>query len=314
MSYESKMLREFLMPTQKEVGNALLRTLFWHGGTIKEFGGGEEIVAELADTFELDDRQRAAFLETTYRKENRKKKSYLWHRLLFRAADALSREKLVSRPSETARLTKKREWMLTEKGFDKAMTLCKIPALKKESLPVKSYEVQKVVKQLTEAPPPEDYNPIDASKRIVQVTSQSALRKRGFRQAIIEAYDFRCAVCGFKMPSPDSLTWEVEAAHIVPNRSLGKDDVWNGIAFCHLHHWAFDVGWFTLSEGFRIDVSPSARKIPPGLGKIDEHDFLGFLSRRDSLLVLPERREIYPHLNAIRWHRKNVFEPANLLK
>lgn len=119
------------MPTRKEVQQVLLRTLLRHGGTIKEFGAGEEIVREMADEFELNASQRAAYLETIYRKQNRVKKAFLWHRLLFRAADALAQEQMVSRPTQTLQLTNRREWMLTEKGFDEALKLCNIPVSKK---------------------------------------------------------------------------------------------------------------------------------------------------------------------------------------
>ncbi len=36
---------------------------------------------------------------------------------------------------------------------------------------------------------------------------------------------------------------------------MGKDDIWNGIALCHLHHWAFDVGWFALLNDYNIQLS-----------------------------------------------------------
>jgi len=124
MSYERRMIEQLAMPKREQVEQALLRKLLKHGGVIKEFGAGETIVDEIATDFGLNDRQRIASLETVYRKENRVKKSFLWHRLLFRAADTLAREKLVSRPTETFRLTKKREWMLTEKGFDEALWAC----------------------------------------------------------------------------------------------------------------------------------------------------------------------------------------------
>ena len=132
------------MPTLAEVEQALLRALLKHGGVIKEFGAGQEIVDEIANEFELDELQRSAFLETIYRKENRAKKSLLWHRLLFRAADALARNNLVTRPTQTLQLTKKREWLLTEKGFDDALKLCKIPIARKEFLPTKSFGVNPV--------------------------------------------------------------------------------------------------------------------------------------------------------------------------
>ena len=98
MSYQSRMLEQLTMPRRAEVQNALLRTLLKHGGVVKEFAAGEEIVDELADRFRLNPAQRTAALETVYRKENRLKKTLLWHRLLFRAADALATDSLVSRP------------------------------------------------------------------------------------------------------------------------------------------------------------------------------------------------------------------------
>ena len=255
MSYERKMLENLEMPTRKEVENALLISLFNHNGAIREFGAGEEIVDEIANDFGLNEEQRTTYLETIYKKENRVKRSYLWHRLLFRAADSLAKEKLISRPSKTILITHEREWMLTEEGYDRVLELLRIPISQKEVLPVKSYEVRKVVKKIYEQDRPENYNPLEKNKQIVKVTREANLRNRAFRQAILEAYGYRCAVCGMKIYSPNTLQWEVEAAHIVPRSSNGKDDILNGIALCHLHHWAFDVGWFTLEDNFTILAS-----------------------------------------------------------
>ena len=105
MSYESRMLEQLEMPTRTMVGRVLLRTLLKHGGVVKEFGAGQEVVDEIADQFQLNERQRTAALETVYRKENRLKKALLWHRLLFRAADSLANDGLVSRPTQTFQLT-----------------------------------------------------------------------------------------------------------------------------------------------------------------------------------------------------------------
>lgn len=225
MSYESEMLKSLKMPVRKEVEKALLEAFYKHNGVIKEFGAGEQIVDELADNFKLTEKQRDAYLETIYRKENRLKKSYLWHRLLFRAADSLANENLISRPTETFRLTNQREWMLTEKGFDVALKLLDIPNSKKEFLSTKSYEVQKIVKKIKKSKRPVHYDPIDSEKRITTKITESKLRKRGFRWAVIEAYDFKCAICGMKINSPDGHQWEVEAAHIVPHKINGKDDI-----------------------------------------------------------------------------------------
>ena len=307
MSYEGKMLEQLEMPTRKQVEQALLQALLQHGGAIKEFSSGQEIVDEIADNFKLNERQRSAFLETVYRKENRLKKSLLWHRLLFRAADSLAKENLVSRPTQTVQLNQRKEWMLTEKGFDEALKLSNIPVAKKNSLPTKSYEVQKIVKKLNESPRPKNYIPFDKERKVTKSTRETVLRLRGFRQAVIEAHDCRCAVCRLKINSPDFLSWEVEAAHIVPHSSMGRDDIWNGIALCHLHHWAFDVGWFTLQDNYLIQSSPQIHSLPSDFGKLGDYEFFNALANNNTRILLPNRNEIYPHLNAVRWHRQNVF-------
>src|SRR6266545_6384194 len=309
MSYESRMLADLAMPSRGKVQRALLRTLLKHGGVVKEFAAGEHVVRELADQFNLNSAQRTAALETVYRKENRPKKTLLWHRVLFRAADALASDGLVSRPTQTSRLTGNREWMLTERGFDEALRISDMPTTEKDWLPIKSYEVQKVVNKLLEAPRPENYQPFDRTRRRIRRISETALRVRSFRQAVIEVYDFRCAVCGLKINSPDSLCWEVEAAHIVPHGSFGRDDIFNGIALCRFHHWAFDVGWFALLDNYRICVSSKLSHLPTDFGRMGDRELIRALSNRGSGIRLPSERRVYPHINSIRWHREFVFNP-----
>ncbi len=303
------MLEQLAMPTRTEVARALLQTLLKNGGVVKEFGAGQDVVDQLADEFHLSNAQRTAALETVYRKENRLKKALLWHRLLFRAADSLANNGLVSRPTQTFHLTQRREWMLTEKGLDEALRISDIPTKEKDSLPIKSYEVQKVVKKLLETRRPENYQPFDQNRKLVRTVRETALRVRGFRQAIIEVYDFRCAVCGLKINSPDSLCWEVEAAHIVPHGSFGRDDIFNGIALCRFHHWAFDVGWFALLDNYRICVSSKLSHLPTDFGRMGDRELIRALSNRGSGIRLPSERRVYPHINSIRWHREFVFNP-----
>lgn len=307
MSYEGRMRDEYKMPSNEEVEHALLVSLFNHNGTIKEFASGEEIVDEIADYFHLNEHQRTAVLERIYRKEDRIVKSPLWHRLLYRAANSLSNKKLVSNPSTTFNLTNRKEWMLTENGFDEALKLLKIPTEQKEILPIRSYEVQKVVNKLIEAPRPESYHPIEVKRALTTVTREISIRKRGFRQAVIEAYDFKCSVCGLKINSPKRSIWEVEAAHIVPHSSKGKDDVLNGIALCHLHHWAFDVGWFSVLDDYTIRVSPEADNLKEEFGKIGNYDFIKSFAQSVQKISLPSHENIYPHLNSIKWHREYIF-------
>ena len=171
MSYEGQMLLDLNMPTRQEVEKVILKTLFKYNGVIKEFASGDPIVNEIADEFSLNENQRTIVLERIYRKENRIVKTPLWHRLLYRAADILAKEKLVSRPTSTILITNKKEWMLTESGFDKALKLSNISESKKEHLLTKSFEVQKIVKKIIESPRPDQYNPINPDKKTATVTS-----------------------------------------------------------------------------------------------------------------------------------------------
>jgi putative restriction endonuclease len=197
--------------------------------------------------------------------------------------------------------------MLTERGFDEALRICDRPVAVKESLLIKSYEVQKVVNKLVAASRPENYQPFDRSQKLVKTTGEAGVRLRGFRQAVIEVYDFRCAVCALKINSPDSSCWEVEAAHIVPHGSFGRDDLFNGIALCRFHHWAFDVGWFALHDNYRIQVSSKLSQLPSDFGRLDDYEFVASLMKNGAGIRLPKNREIYPHINSIRWHRQFVF-------
>jgi len=112
-----------------------------------------------------------------------------------------------------------------------------------------------------------------------------------------------------KIYSPNTLQWEVEAAHIVPHSSNGKDDILNGLALCRLHHWAFDVGWFTLEDNFKILTSRRIQDLSADFGSMGDYNFMEQLSKENLLRFLPEKQEIHPHPNATRWHRENIFYP-----
>ena len=308
MSYEGDMLKQLQMPDKTDVAQAVLRSLFYHNGTLKAFTDDEDIVVKIADEFKLDDEQRTAELETVYHKENRIKKVNLWHRLLFRAADILAKKQLVSRPSDTAKLTNRKEWMLTELGYDTALEQLHLPRERKDYLSVQSYEVQKIVKKITEKPCPKSYNPIaQMGKATVLTTKEVKLRRRGFRQAVVETYDFRCAICGLKLHIPLTQHWEVEAAHIVPHSANGKDDIWNGIALCRFHHWAFDVGWLAILDDFHVIPSKHVDSLDAQTGVMHDISLFERFCSDNIQIRLPSNENCFPHISSLQWHRENVF-------
>lgn len=307
MSYEREIFTALQLPSREGVVKALLSALLANRGVVKEFGSGaQEVADEIADRLSLNNEQRTHKMETIVRKEGRLKTFPAWNRLLFRSADYAAKLGLVTRPTLTIRLTGKREWMLTEKGIDAALRLSG-KHLRKEDLPVSTYEVERVKKEIVQAKRPLEYLPIDLKKKKRTVTRNTVLRYRGFRLAVIDSYQHRCCVCGLLLPSPDFLSWEVEAAHIVPHRYLGKDDIWNGIALCHFHHWAFDAGWFTLNENFTIQTSRIAPRLSREQGRMKKFDLFTITLPTGGKINLPESRELYPHEKSLQWHRTNVF-------
>lgn len=138
----------------------------------------------------------------------------------------------------------------------------------------------------------------DAELLSVDQTPRPASRDQGFRRAIVTAYDHRCAICGVKMMTSDGHT-AVDAAHIKPWSISFNDNPRNGIALCKLCHWAFDEGMISVSAKFIVMTSPqlNANHNIPG-------HVITFASRK---IIGPEERNLWPDLEALNWHRQNVF-------
>jgi putative restriction endonuclease len=77
------------------------------------------------------------------------------------------------------------------------------------------------------------------------------LHQASFREAIIMAYNGRCALSG--LPEPLLL----DAAHIVAdkNERLGQPVVPNGIPLSKIHHAAFDAHLIGIDPNYRLHVS-----------------------------------------------------------
>ena len=80
---------------------------------------------------------------------------------------------------------------------------------------------------------------------------QQRLHQASFREAVISAYNGRCALSG--LPEPLLL----DAAHIVEdkNERLGQPIVPNGIPLSKIHHAAFDAYLIGIDPDYRLHVS-----------------------------------------------------------
>lgn len=143
-----------------------------------------------------------------------------------------------------------------------------------------------------------DYKTVSAEKQV----SKRNKRDSKFRQNVLHAYGYSCAVCGFNLRMK-TLPVGLEAAHIKWHQHGGPDTENNGLALCANHHKLLDSGVLTLSDDYRIVLSKWIYDPDRENSFIREHQ------KRE--IRLPRNRKHSPSKNYIRWHREEVFkEPA----
>ena len=133
--------------------------------------------------------------------------------------------------------------------------------------------------------------------RISYLTSRP-VRDRVFRSKILEAYDCRCALTGFKFINGGGRA-EAEAAHIKPVEHAGPDTVSNGLALSGTVHWMFDRGLLSLSEDLEILISST----------INDQDGVRKVLNTSLRANEPTASRYRPHPRYLSWHRDNCFKP-----
>lgn len=129
-----------------------------------------------------------------------------------------------------------------------------------------------------------------------EITSQ--VRDQGFRKAIIQLYEHRCALCGIRMLTPEGHTI-VEAAHIVPWCESKNDKPQNGLALCRLCHWSFDEGLMGVGQDYEVLISLSVRQ---------DNNFPGHMETLSGRGIFkPQDKKFWPDQNNLALHRKNTF-------
>lgn len=120
-----------------------------------------------------------------------------------------------------------------------------------------------------------------------------------FRQQVLRAYNYQCAICGFNLRH-DNMPVGLEAAHIKWKQHGGPCEIPNGLALCAIHHKAFDKGSIGLSEDMRVMVSEAVNG-----GEIIERLFWDFVGKP---IALPGVKGNYPKEGFVEWHRREVFK------
>lgn len=110
-----------------------------------------------------------------------------------------------------------------------------------------------------------------------QNNSRPAREQRLFRENVLKAYNYQCAITGQSIFIDNRVL--LEAAHIIPYRDVGSFAVSNGIALSYEMHKMFGNGLFGFfydeNGNLRIRVSHSHRIV----------DKYGILNRLDNRIV-----------------------------
>lgn len=136
----------------------------------------------------------------------------------------------------------------------------------------------------------------------LDLTVAATIRRRprppGFRDAVLRAYEHRCAVCGFQALLDGSVVG-VEAAHVRWHAYAGPSTVENGLALCIVHHKLFDFGAVGLSTDRRVLVSARVS----GDGEVVER----VLRHHGQRLRTPQTGAATVADRFADWHRREVF-------
>lgn len=121
------------------------------------------------------------------------------------------------------------------------------------------------------------------------------LRSRAFRDLVLYFYGYRCAITreSFVIDHKDFIN--LEAAHILARASGGGSNPSNGMALERNLHWAFDKGFFTVTDEYKVEVHPQAMRIPY------------LKDKHGAEIALPEDSRTRPNKDSLKWHRENVF-------
>lgn len=137
-------------------------------------------------------------------------------------------------------------------------------------------------------------------KHLSLVTEEEVFIRSGlFKRYIPQLYQDTCAMTGMRMRSTFRYNF-IDACHIVPFAVTHDDKVSNGIALCPNLHRAFDRGFVSVDEDYRVLVS----------SHIDEdrsHPY-SLKSLEGRPILLPSTAQYQPAQENLVWHREKVFK------
>jgi putative restriction endonuclease len=123
---------------------------------------------------------------------------------------------------------------------------------------------------------------------------RSRVNQGFFRKMVLSSYDFCCCITG--LPITELLV----ASHIIPwaKDSKNRLNPQNGLCLNSLHDKAFDQGFITIDDSYRVLVSDE-------INSLDDKSVKIISAYHKEEINLPRR--FRPSQEFLRYHRENVF-------
>jgi putative restriction endonuclease len=138
-----------------------------------------------------------------------------------------------------------------------------------------------------------------SSKVCESESSYQSGRDVRFRLDIVAAYNYTCALTGYRVTTIDGASI-IDAAHIHQFSESRNNDPRNGIALCKNAHWMFDQGLWSLDEDYRVIVAHSSFDEDTR----EQKSLSDFHGRR---IDLPSNTKLWPDPQHLAWHREYKF-------
>lgn len=153
-------------------------------------------------------------------------------------------------------------------------------------------EVKSVIKKEAESVISADEN-TDAETDFEDEMGSSFFNSALFRDLVMNAYHYKCAITGKVIRYKDLLN--LEAAHIKAKARQGTYLPCNGIAMSRDMHFAFDKGFFTITDDYKVIVSENLK------GDWFYEEYNG------KPIFVPSENYFKPNKLYLAYHRKEVF-------
>jgi putative restriction endonuclease len=124
-----------------------------------------------------------------------------------------------------------------------------------------------------------------------------SVRSAVFKREIPKIYNFMCAISEMCIESSTNAQM-IDACHIIPFSISENDTTTNGIALSPNLHRAYDRGLITITEDYRVKISPAVR---------ENHSPFSLKQFEGKQILLPENKKQYPSIENLKWHHRECF-------